>query len=116
MQDAKNDRKANVLWRTSGLCSGPFLFFLYINDLPAVCNESTLVTFADDTTVVNASNDNNSPLQIDVEKVSNWFNTVKLIINYDKVEDINLGKPTKEKVKLRDNALDYKISCKYLGI
>ena len=72
--------------------------------------------FADDTTVVNASNDNNSPLQMDVERVSNWFNTNKLTINYVKSEAINFGKPTKEKVKLKDNALDCNTSCKYLGI
>ena len=72
--------------------------------------------FADDTTVVNASKDNNSPIQMDFNRVSNWFNNNKLTINYDKCEAINFGKPTKEKIKLKENALDYKTSCKYLGI
>ena len=36
--------------------------------------------FADHTTVVNASSDNNWPLQLNVEKVSNWFNNNKLTI------------------------------------
>ena len=49
-------------------------------------------------------------------KVSNWFNNNKLTINYVKSEAINFGKPTKEKVKLKNNALDYNTSCKYLGI
>ena len=53
--------------------------------------------FADDTTVVNASNDNNSPLQMDVERVSNWFNTNKLTINYVKSEAINFVNPQKKK-------------------
>ena len=53
---------------------------------------------------------------MDVERVSNWFNTNKLTINYVKSEAINFGKPTKEKVKLKYNALDYNTSFKYLGI
>ena len=59
--------------------------------------KSTLVIFTDDTTVVNASYDNNSPLQMDVEKVSNWCNTIKLTINYDKYEAISFGKPKRKK-------------------
>ena len=86
------------------------MFILYINDLPTVCIGITLVMFADDTTVDNASNDNNLPLQMDVERISKWFNLNKLIINYDKCEAINFGKPTKKKVKLKDNTLDYKTS------
>ena len=70
--------------------------------------------FADDTTAVNASNENNSLLQMDAEKFYNWFTTNKLIIIYDKCEAINFGKPTK--VKFKANALEYKTSCKYLGI
>ena len=52
---------------------------------------------ADDTTVLNASNDTNSPLQMNVEKVSNCFITNKLTINYDKCEAINFGKTTKKR-------------------
>ena len=36
VQDAKNDKKANSLWRNAGLCSGPFLVILYIIGLHAV--------------------------------------------------------------------------------
>ena len=82
------------------------MFLLYINEHSTVYDESTLKIFTDDTTVVNARSDNNSTLQKDVEKYSNWFNTNKLTFNYDKCEAINFGKPTKETVKLKDNALD----------
>ena len=95
---------------------GPFLFILYIIDLLAVRNENILHMFADDTFLVNASNDNNLPLQMDVENVSNWCITNKLTINYKQCVSINFGKPTKEKVKIKDNVLDYRISCKSLRI
>ena len=72
--------------------------------------------FADDNSVVIASSDNNSPLQLDVEIFCNWFITNKLTINFDKSEAIDFGKPKREKLKPKDIALDYKTSCKYLGI
>ena len=100
MQDAKKPTEKQIV---SGIPQGsvlcPFLFILHIKDLPAVCNESTLVRFADDTTVVNASDDNSSPKQMDVEKVSNWFITNKLPNNYDKCEAINFGSHRKSKTQ-----------------
>ena len=55
--------------------------------------------FADDNSVVFASSDNNSPLQLDVEIFCNWFITNKLTINFDKSEATDFGKPKREKLK-----------------
>ena len=53
------------------LTAHTLLFILYINDLSTVCKKSTLIMFADDSTVVKNSSENDLLLQIDVEKVFN---------------------------------------------
>ena len=79
-----------------GSVLGPFLFNLHTNGVPAVCNESTFARFADDTTVVNASNDNSSPKQM-LKK----FPTGLLLTNYQIVmTNVKLsisGNPQKKK-------------------
>ena len=68
----------------------------FVSMSSSVCKESTLVMFAM-FTVVNASRDENLPLQIDVEKIPTGSIHKKLTINYDKGRAIIFGKQKKKK-------------------
>ena len=39
------------MWSTSGLCFGPLLFLIYINDLPNISKKLKIFLFADDTNI-----------------------------------------------------------------
>jgi hypothetical protein len=40
------------MWCPTGLDTGPFIFLLYINDLPKIINKNKMVLFADDTSII----------------------------------------------------------------
>jgi hypothetical protein len=65
---------------------GPFLFVLFINDLPAVIQNSQILLFADDAKIyktVNSTLDCDD-LQIDFDNLSTWCNNNDLAINIKK--------------------------------
>ena len=61
-----------------GSVLGPFLFLIYINDLPLVCEKSKISLFADDTTVYNMGMNSEKEITEDVRKMRNWFDVNKL--------------------------------------
>ena len=69
-----------------GTILGPILFLIYINDLvDDITNKIKL--FADDTKVYRVLKDTDSnELQLDLDKMSNWTNTLQLRFNPDKCE------------------------------
>jgi hypothetical protein len=66
---------------------GPFLFLLYISDLPINIQGGRTTLFADDTDIqIEATNANilNEKIKEVIEQLSNWFHLNKRIINTDK--------------------------------
>ena len=65
---------------------GPFLFLVYINDLPNVC-ESKTVIYADDSVLL-CTNVNTEKLKSKCEnsflQLENWINLNRLTLNHSK--------------------------------
>ena len=99
-----------------GSVLGPFLFLLYINDLPNVCESSQMVIFADDTTIINAGKRTDAAIKNDKVTVSKWFESNKLTINTDKFEAMFFGCDKPNNLRILSKELEYKNSCKYLGV
>jgi hypothetical protein len=71
---------------------GPLLFLLYINDLPKIINDKTvLLLFADDTSLlVTSSNydDLHQKLNTAFHDINEWFKANQLSINFNKTHSI----------------------------
>ena len=70
---------------------GPFLFLIYINDLPQYCEKSNLTLFADDTFVYNISRNATNDSCEDILQLRKWFAANKLTVNISKCELITFG-------------------------
>ena len=70
-----------------GSILGPLLFPVYINDLPkAVESKALPVLFADDTSILLASNNNiqmQHNLNLVFEQLNQWFKSNQLLLNFD---------------------------------
>ena len=99
-----------------GSVLGPFLFLLYINDLPNVCESSQMVIFADDTTIINAGKRTDAAIKNDIVTVSKWFESNKVTINTDKCEAMFFGCGKPNNLRILSKELEYKNYCKYLGV
>lgn len=105
-----------------GSVLGPFLFLIYINDLPNVTNHKT-VLFADDTTVIVKCNDKStyeSEITITLDKIINWLTTNNLKINVEKTKMIQFQTYRRKPLHLNINHDGKKIeevsSTKFLGL
>lgn len=105
-----------------GSILGPFLFILYINDLPNILKFCKIQMFADDTLVyVKFQN----PLQAvsamnnELKLVTNWLKVNKLKLNISKTKCLFLGKNFVTEnidIEIDDEKICIVDSFKYLGI
>jgi len=109
-----------------GSVLGPLFFLLYINDLPGIINDTHIskpTIFADDTNII-ITHPKISAFKVEIntviEKISNWFQTNLLVLNFNKTYYMHFS--TKSKL-LIDIQLSYKgnpitnmLSTGFLGL
>ena len=74
-----------------GSVLGPLLFLLYINDIQYCSELVSVILFADDTNVLYSHTclkTLNEILQIEMKKITNWLNVIKLFLNATKTKFI----------------------------
>lgn len=76
-----------------GSVLGPFLFVVFINDLPDVIENSEIYLFADDVKLfrVTTRKEECALLQEDVDRVAQWSSTSKLKIHPDKCKHMHIS-------------------------
>ena len=77
-----------------GSCLGPFLFLIYINDLPFSLKNSEVAMYADDTIISYSSKDNdelNETLNSDLDSLKQWLEDNKLSLNVIKTQAMVIG-------------------------
>ena len=77
-----------------GSILGPFLFILYINDMPSAITSSLIYIFADDTKLIKRTSvqADLSSLQTDLDNILKWCNKWCLSLNASKCVHIKFGR------------------------
>lgn len=107
-----------------GSILGPFLFLVYINDLPFyVQNFCDIVLFADDTSLIFKVDRRDSVLDkvnSSLARVQDWFTANNLLLNSKKTKCLRFTLPNVKKlssnIALNDETIDLVESTVFLGI
>ena len=102
---------------------GPFLFLLYVNDLPQYVQNQNCNIFADDTMIYfvgSNTEDISSKLRGNLDTIMHWYMSNRLSINANKSAVMLIGKPSQIQddvdIKINDIRIEQVHSMKYLGI
>ncbi len=76
-----------------GSVLGPLLFLVYLNDLPDYWQSGEVFLYADDTNIT-VKCDNACEVQCNLNRMSNWLNASKLVLDFDKTVRVRFTKGT----------------------
>ena len=112
-----------------GSCLGPFLFLIYINDLPNAVQSSTVSMYPDDTSLCLKSkgiSQQNEAINVDLELLDSWLKGNKLSLNVAKTQSMLIATKPKHRtlnnaaeklnLEIRGRELDVFKKTKYLGV
>ena len=122
------EKPSNLLPVTIGVPQdsvlGPFLFLVYINDLPNSCNSEVLL-YADDAVLLcndKTRNEIKDKSEMEVQKIENWVIANKLTINYSKSNFILFSNQSQDNknenlyIRALNGTFKELTSVKYLGV
>lgn len=86
----------SVLWRSTGICLGPRLSILFVDDLCNVINRTRCLTFADDIKIFRAIESPNEYIQLetDIDSVQGWCTASFMNFNTRKTRVISFSRKT----------------------
>ena len=99
-----------------GSLPGPFLFLIYINDLPDSCEKAEVAMFADNTTLIKSGKRVDPLLSQEINCVRDWFSSNKLTVNPENCDAMCFGYEKPDTIKIKVSELNNKASCRCLGI
>ena len=102
-----------------GSVLGPFLFLLFINDLPRVCQNSSIKMFADDSKIYFKCTDpaDRTKLNDDIVRVFDWFHRNQLKVAVEKCAVLHLGSSNpKYRYQIHNTVLPSVESMKDIGV
>ena len=126
--DTESSYQTVVCGVTQGSSLGPFLFLIYINDLPNCSEFLSFKIFADDTNLFASAKDIKSlelQMNLELKKVKEWCDINKLSINLKKTNYMIVKSPRKKNMNVNINITNRDGSChslerkdhiKYLGV